>query len=69
MTQIAYLGIHAFPAERPGLGFHPCGYGALGFARPAAIGAAPQELMSAVELDLTLPILVWNNAAPQTDPR
>ena len=83
MTQIAYLGNYAFPAERPGLWFHPSGYGTLGFALPAAIGAklaqptravvalagdfgwqlTQQELMSAVELDLTLPIVVWNNEA------
>ena len=83
MTQIAYLGNYAFAAERPGLWFHPSGYGALGFALPAAIGAklaqptravvalagdfgwqfTHQELMSAVELDLTVPIVVWNNEA------
>jgi|SRR5580658_791552 5-guanidino-2-oxopentanoate decarboxylase len=83
MTQIAYLGNFAFSAERPGLWFHPSGYGALGFALPAAIGAAIaqpqrpvvalagdfgvqftlQELMTAVELDLTLPVVVWNNGA------
>src|SRR2546429_3582080 len=38
MTQLAYLGNYAFPAERPGLWFHPSGYGALGFALPAALG-------------------------------
>jgi 5-guanidino-2-oxopentanoate decarboxylase len=83
MTQLAYLGNYAFPAERPGLWFHPSGYGALGFALPAAIGAkiaqpqravvalagdfgvqfTLQELMTAVELDLTLPLVVWNNGA------
>src|SRR5271170_154072 len=83
MTQIAYLGNYAFRAERPGLWFHPSGYGALGYALPAAIGAkvaqparaivalagdfglqfTHQELMTAVELDLTLPIIVWNNEA------
>ena len=83
MTQLAYLGNYAFRAERPGLWFHPSGYGALGYALPAAIGAkiaqphraivalagdfgvqfTHQELMSAVELDLSLPILVWNNEA------
>jgi 5-guanidino-2-oxopentanoate decarboxylase len=83
MTQIAYLGNYAFRAERPGLWFHPSGYGALGFALPAAIGAkvaqpartiialagdfgvqfTQQELMTAVELDLTLPIIIWNNEA------
>jgi len=83
MTQLAYLGNYAFRAERPGLWFHPSGYGALGYALPAAIGAkiaqphraivalagdfgvqfTHQELMSAVELDLSLPIVVWNNEA------
>jgi thiamine pyrophosphate-dependent acetolactate synthase large subunit-like protein len=83
MTQIAYLGNYAFGAERPGLWFHPSGYGALGYALPAAIGAkiaqptravvalagdfgvqfTLQELMTAVELDLTLPVVVWNNGA------
>lgn len=83
MTQIAYLGNYAFAAERPGLWFHPCGYGTLGYAVPAAIGAkiaqperavvalagdfgvqfTSQELMTAVELDLTLPLVVWNNGA------
>ena len=83
MTQIAYLGNYAFAAERPGVWFHPCGYGTLGFALPAALGAriaqpqrpivalagdfgvqfTLQELVTAVELDLTLPIVVWNNGA------
>jgi len=83
MTQIAYLGNYAFPAERPGVWFHPSGYGALGYALPAAIGARVaqpqrpivalagdfgaqftlQDLMTAVELDLTVPFIVWNNAA------
>jgi 5-guanidino-2-oxopentanoate decarboxylase len=83
MTQLAYLGNYAFRTERPGLWFHPSGYGALGYALPAAIGAkiaqphraivalagdfglqfTHQELMSAVELDLSLPIIVWNNEA------
>src|SRR6266853_1185447 len=83
MTQIAYLGNYAFAAERPGLWFHPSGYGALGYALPAALGAkiaqparavvalagdfgvqfTLQELMTVVELDLTLPVVVWNNGA------
>jgi 5-guanidino-2-oxopentanoate decarboxylase len=83
MTQIAYLGNYAFAAERPGVWFHPSGYGALGYALPAALGAriaqpqraiaalagdfgvqfTLQELMTAVELDLTLPVIVWNNGA------
>jgi len=83
MTQIAYLGNYAFATEAPGLWFHPSGYGALGYALPAAIGAklaqpsravvalagdfglqfTLQELMTAVELELTLPVVVWNNNA------
>jgi 5-guanidino-2-oxopentanoate decarboxylase len=82
-TQIAYLGNFAFAANRPGSWFHPCGYGALGFALPAAIGAkiaqperpvvalagdfglqfTLQDLMTAVELKLSLPVVVWNNSA------
>jgi thiamine pyrophosphate-dependent acetolactate synthase large subunit-like protein len=83
MTQIAYLGNYVFPAGRPGGWFHPSGYGALGYALPAAIGAriaqpqrpivalagdfgaqfTLQDLMTAVEHDLTVPFIVWNNAA------
>jgi 5-guanidino-2-oxopentanoate decarboxylase len=82
-TQIAYLGNYAYATDRPGSWFHPCGYGALGFALPAAIGAKIaqperavvalagdfglqftfQELMTAVELKLSLPVVVWNNGA------
>ena len=82
-TQIAYLGNYAYAADRPGSWFHPCGYGALGFALPAAIGAriaqperavlalagdfglqfTLQELMTAVEMGLSLPVVVWNNDA------
>ncbi|MHB8812647.1 MAG: 5-guanidino-2-oxopentanoate decarboxylase [Steroidobacteraceae bacterium] len=82
-TQIAYLGNYAYATDRPGSWFHPCGYGALGFALPAAIGAkiahperavvalagdfglqfTLQELMTAVELQLSLPVVVWNNGA------
>lgn len=39
MTQIAYYGNYAYPVENPGQWFHPSGYGTLGFALPAAIGA------------------------------
>ncbi|MFI4878856.1 MAG: 5-guanidino-2-oxopentanoate decarboxylase [Steroidobacterales bacterium] len=83
MTQIAYLGNFAFGAERPGVWFHPSGYGALGYALPAAIGAkiaqpqravvalagdfgvqfTLQELATAVELDLSVALVVWNNGA------
>ncbi len=83
MTQIAYLGNYAFPMDIPGAWHHPSGYGTLGFAMPAALGAkiaAPhrpvlalhgdyglqftiQELGTAVEAGVSLPIVVWNNAA------
>jgi 5-guanidino-2-oxopentanoate decarboxylase len=39
MTQIAYLGNYAYPVDNPGQWFHPSGYGTLGFALPAALGA------------------------------
>jgi 5-guanidino-2-oxopentanoate decarboxylase len=83
MTQIAYTGNYAFPIEGPGQWFHPSGYGTLGFALPAALGAkisSParavlalagdfgaqftlNELMTAVEERVSLPIVVWNNSA------
>jgi len=83
MTQIAYLGNYAYPVENSGQWFHPSGYGTLGFALPAALGAkisspartvialagdfglqfTQTELMTAVEAGLSLPIVVWNNAA------
>jgi 5-guanidino-2-oxopentanoate decarboxylase len=83
MTQVAYLGNYAFTAERPGTWFHPSGYGTLGYALPAAIGAliaepgrpalalagdfgfqfTSQELATAVELQLRLPVIIWNNSA------
>ncbi|MFZ0006814.1 MAG: 5-guanidino-2-oxopentanoate decarboxylase [Steroidobacteraceae bacterium] len=83
MTQAAYTGNYAFAADRPGVWFHPCGYGTLGYALPAAIGAkiaqparavvalagdfgvqfTLQELSTAVELGLNLPLVVWNNNA------
>ncbi len=81
MTQIAYTGGRGFPVSRPGCWFHPSGYGTLGYALPAAVGAklgAPerpvvalvgdagllftvQELATAVDEGLCLPILLWNN--------
>lgn len=83
MTQVAYLGNYAFAADKPGTWFHPSGYGTLGYALPAAIGAlvaepgrtavalagdfgfqfTSQELATAVELQLSLPIVIWNNSA------
>ncbi|GAB5470476.1 MAG: 5-guanidino-2-oxopentanoate decarboxylase [Rhodospirillales bacterium] len=81
MTQIAYSGNVIFPVERPRSWMHPQGYGTLGYALPAAIGAklgAPerpvvalvgdagflytlQELATAVEEELPLVVLLWNN--------
>jgi 5-guanidino-2-oxopentanoate decarboxylase len=83
MTQIAYTANFMFPCERPRCWFHPCGFGTLGYALPAAIGAkiacperpviavagdggfmfTVQDLGTAVEQGLALPILVWNNDA------
>ena len=83
MTQIAYFGNYAYPVDDPGQWFHPSGYGTLGFALPAALGAKISnparavialagdfglqftllELMTAVEANLSLPIVVWNNSA------
>jgi 5-guanidino-2-oxopentanoate decarboxylase len=83
MTQIAYFGNYAFAADGPGEWFHPSGYGTLGFAMPAALGAkigSParavlalagdfglqftlNELMTAVDERVSLPIVVWNNSA------
>jgi 5-guanidino-2-oxopentanoate decarboxylase len=83
MTQIAYFGNYAFPVDAPRRWFHPSGYGTLGYALPAAIGAklsSPAraiaalagdfglqftlgELMTAVEANLSLPVIVWNNSA------
>ena len=81
MTQIAYAAVEAWPASAPGLWHHPSGFGTLGYALPAAIGAAVgrpevpvvalagdygvqytiQELGTAVELGLSLPLVVWDN--------
>jgi 5-guanidino-2-oxopentanoate decarboxylase len=83
MTQITYIGGFAFPVDRPGSWFAPSGYGTLGFAFPAALGAkvaqphravvalagdfglqyTSHELATAVELELGLPIVLWNNRA------
>lgn len=83
MTQIAYTANVTFPLEEPGCWFHPNGFGTLGYAMPAAIGAkiacparevvaiagdggflfTVQDLATAVELGIALPIIVWNNDA------
>jgi 5-guanidino-2-oxopentanoate decarboxylase len=54
MTQIAYTGNYHFPSERPRSWFHPLGYGTLGYAMPAAIGAklaAPDRAVVALTGD------------------
>jgi 5-guanidino-2-oxopentanoate decarboxylase len=83
MTQIAYAANEVFPVSRPRTWLHPVGFGTLGYALPATIGAkfgvgtAPvaalvgdygfqytcNELGTAVEHKLPLPILLWNNSA------
>jgi 5-guanidino-2-oxopentanoate decarboxylase len=83
MTQIAYTGNHYFRCEVPRSWFHPNGFGTLGYAMPAAIGAkiacpmrptaalagdggflfTVQDLGTAVEQHLPIPIIVWNNDA------
>jgi thiamine pyrophosphate-dependent acetolactate synthase large subunit-like protein len=69
--------------SQPRRWFHPTGFGTLGYAMPAAIGAklatpdrptvaiagdagflfTVQELATAVELNMPLAILLWNNDA------
>jgi 5-guanidino-2-oxopentanoate decarboxylase len=57
MTQIAYTANHYFPCFRPRCWFHPNGYGTLGYALPAAIGAklaAPDRAVVALAGDAGL---------------
>ena len=83
MTQIAYAANEIFAVNQPRTWLHPVGFGTLGFALPAAIGAkfgvgkkpvavlvgdyglqyTLNELGTAVEHKLALPILLWNNSA------
>jgi 5-guanidino-2-oxopentanoate decarboxylase len=83
MTQIAYAANQVFPVSMPRTWLHPVGFGTLGYALPAAIGAkfgvgekpvaalvgdygfqyTCNELGTAVEHKLPLPILLWNNSA------
>ncbi len=65
MTQIAYFGNYAYPVDNPGQWFHPSGYGTLGFALPAALGAkisSPARTVIALAgdfgLQFTLPELM-----------
>ncbi len=82
MTQFAYVATEIWDMPQSGHWHHPCGFGTLGYALPAAIGGAVarrgkpticiagdygfqytlQELGTAVELGLPLPILLWDNA-------
>ncbi len=81
MTQFAYTAKELVDLAEPRRWFHPFGFGTLGYALPAAIGAklgcpdAPviciagdygfhytlQELGTAVELGINLPIVLWDN--------
>jgi 5-guanidino-2-oxopentanoate decarboxylase len=57
MTQIAYYGNYAFPVDAPRRWFHPSGYGTLGYALPAAIGAKignPAQAIAALAGDFGL---------------
>ncbi len=83
MTQIAYAANEIFPVSQPRSWLHPVGFGTLGFALPAAIGAkfgvgakpvaalagdyglqyTLNELGTAAEHKLPIPILLWNNTA------
>ncbi|MCB1379101.1 MAG: 5-guanidino-2-oxopentanoate decarboxylase [Alphaproteobacteria bacterium] len=83
MTQIAYAANEVFPVSVPRTWIHPVGFGTLGFALPAGIGAkfgmgdkpvaviigdyglqyTVNELGTAAEHNLPLPILLWNNNA------
>ena len=51
MTQIAYAGNEIFPVYAPRSWLHPVGFGTLGYAVPAAIGAklgAPERPVAAI---------------------
>ncbi|MCX7890358.1 MAG: 5-guanidino-2-oxopentanoate decarboxylase [Rhodobacteraceae bacterium] len=81
MTQFAYVANMVCTPASPGLWHHPCGFGTLGYALPAAIGGKVglpdrpvlavlgdygfqytlQELGTAVELGLPLPVVIWDN--------
>lgn len=85
MTQIAYVAKEVVAMERSNHWHHPCGFGTLGYALPAAIGGkigvgdqpvvalmgdygfqfTLQELGVAVELGLSIPIVLWDNGKLQ----
>ena len=48
MTQIAYAANEMFPVDQPSSYLHPCGFGTLGYALPAAIGARAGQPMRPV---------------------
>ena len=81
MTEMAYLANEVFPVSQPRSWLHPMGFGTLGYALPAGIGAklacgerpvavmigdyglqyTLAEIGTARELELPIPVLVWNN--------
>ncbi len=81
MTQLAYTAKNAWRSDMPRRHHHPTGFGALGYAVPAAIGGkvgqpdkavaaivgdhgilyTGQAMAVAVELGLSLPIILWHN--------
>ena len=57
MTQIAYAGNYGFATDLPRTWFHPSGYGTLGYALPAAVGAklaCPERAVVALAGDFGL---------------
>lgn len=85
MTQLAYTACNHLPLQQANSWFHPNGYGTLGYALPAAVGAmisrvdtpalaivgdagfqyTVAEFAVAVEHNLPLVVLLWNNDALQ----
>jgi 5-guanidino-2-oxopentanoate decarboxylase len=68
MTQIAYAANEIFPVSVPRTWLHPVGFGTLGFALPAGIGAKfgvgeRPVAGTAAEHRLPIVILMWNNDA------
>jgi len=83
MAQVVYTANRFMPFELPNCYLQPTGYGTLGYALPAALGAklaAPdrvvvalagdygamftiQEMATAVQDNIPVVLIVWNNAA------